>query len=61
MLPDLGIGIIKAVYESDTMDIRKSGFVVYFPEIGDVEVLVAHLLWVGSPPGQPAEKASDGL
>jgi len=56
---DYGIGIIKAeLYESDTG--RKCGFVVSFPKVGDVEVHLSHLLWVGGPPDQPAEKASDG-
>ncbi len=60
MLEDHGIGIIKAeLHDSDTG--RKCGFVVSFPKVGDVEVHVAHLLWVGGPPDQPTEKASDGL
>ena len=60
MLEDHGIGIIKAeLHESDTG--RKCGFIVSFPKVGDVAVHVAHLLWVGGPPDQPTEKASDGL
>ena len=61
MFDEYGIGIIKAEVEfwkGEDKDQYYTGYLASFPNVGDVAVRPAHLLWVGAPADQAPEKAS---
>ena len=62
LFDEYGVGIVKAEVEfwgDENKDQYYTGFLASFPKVGDVAVRPVHLLWLGSPPDQAPEKASN--